>query len=436
MAFRTLASQLFGLTFWPLAACCNTDPRRSEPDPAAQISSAPAERPARCTPLGTEHVLGPASATAEADLDKVLPFATEIGDGAGNASGFAVGALRQQSGGTNAVAVLVDVQGKAWRTVDLGQSHGDAEPPRVFAGDGILGAAMLQPSGASRSLQLARIDGDSIHWGAEFLQGLDGSLAYDVVVGAERGVAVWDGVPKDRDVGGVYVATFDRKTLGAPSMARVVTLPGTDADAPRVVPRPGGFWLLWVARRAAAADNEARYRAEDIAFRWLEAVPLDAQAALAGSPRRIGTNDGHVLAYDVVSGEGGAAVVVWRDDDTPSGSQGGQLYRARLHLGGIDGPDVIGGEHLGAGAPNVMQGWLSIADALGPTRLAPLGSAGELLDQLASEATLGAGEPVANLGDKLLVSRPSGLAVRLFVVSCIRGVLEAGTDGGADDSSE
>lgn len=414
-----------------LWGCCTTDPAGPSDAEAPEPSASSADvRPPRCKLIGREEVLG-RIADGEGNLDKILPFAAEVGRGVSFRGGFAVGALRQDGDGTGSVVVIANENGTAWRVLSLGASHGDAESPRVFSRGGMLGAALLEPSGATRTLRLARIEGEQVQWGAEMLQGLDESLAYDVVVGEKAGIAVWDDVPKEREVGAIYLAVFDAEGLKNPRAATTVTLPGTDAEMPRIVERPGGFWLFWVARRPGTGEHDARYRAEDIANRWLEVVPLDASGELSGSPVKLGSNEGHVLAYDVASLPDGSAVVMWRDDDTPSGSAGGELMRARVRLGGVDGPDRIEDEYLGIGSPNVMTGWLAVADALESTRLSPMNPDGTLADKLHGEALFGAGEPIANEGDKLFVSRPDGTAVRLFIAECERKVIESpATDAG------
>jgi hypothetical protein len=169
-----------------------------------------------------------------------------------------------------------------------------------------------------------------------------------------------------------------------------------------------------------------------MSYKWLEVVPLDERGAVTGAVRRIGSERGHVLVYDVAEARDGSALVMWRDDDTPSGSAGGKLMRALVRLGGVDGPDVVEDANLGPGAPNLIPGWLAIADAASPTRIAPLGSDGMLLDGLASESLMGNGEPEAARGDALLVARPAGLAMKLFVAKCSRAVRDAGLDAPAD----
>ena len=404
---------------------------QDSPEPTAPETKA---QPSRCQAIGRDEVLG-AKSEGDVSLDQLLPFATEVGGGVAMEGGFAVGALRQAGSGTTSVVVATNRDATVWRTISVGASHGDSEAPRVFARGGFLGLSVLEPAGASRILRLARIDRDTVHWAAELPQGTDESLAFDVALGATKGVVVWDDVLKGRKVSSIVLSTVDAATLKNPSKPIAVTSAGTDAEMPRVVERDGGFWLFWLVRRSLAGRGvsmgDMRYEAEGIDQKWIEAVPLDAVGGVVGKPVRLGSSDGHVLAYGVASVGDDAAVVVWRDDDTPSGSAGGQLLRVRVRLGGLDGPEPVDDEYAGAGAPRVMPGWFSMADATGVTRLSPMASDGSLLDRLEPEPLLGAGEPMAVHGDDILVSRPDGLAARLFVVRCRRDVLYApGQDAG------
>ncbi len=410
-----------------LPACCQREHKAGPSDSIESAEPVPAPAPSRCSMVGKETIVGERSANANPD-DDLLPFASEVGQATAFDGGFAVGVLHPQGGGTNHSVVTISLDGSASRVLALGASHGDAEPPRVFGQGASVGVAVLEPTGASRTLRIARVDADDVHWASELRQGVDESMAFDVVLGNERGIVVWDDVPKDRKVSGVYLSTFDAETFERPTQARVVTLPGVDADSPRVVRRPGGFWLFWLVRRLQDADYDAVYRAEDIAYRWLEVVPLDESGAVAGTPRRIGSDLGHVLAYDVVAASDGGALVAWRDDDTPSGSTGGQILTAMVRQGGIDGPDPVDDASTAVGAPTLMTGWFAIADATGPTRIAPIGADGKLADVLRGEDLFGMGEPLASRGDLMLVARPSGQAMRIFVARCTRDTLDAGTD--------
>jgi hypothetical protein len=75
-------------------------------------------------------------------------------------------------------------------------------------------------------------------------------------------------------------------------------------------------------------------------------------------------------------------------------------------------------DEVGAGAPNVLPGWIAVLSSAELTRLAPIGRFGELAAPLVIEPDIGAGEPIAGAGNKLLVARPSGRAVKLIVLEC------------------
>jgi hypothetical protein len=86
--------------------------------------------------------------------------------------------------------------------------------------------------------------------------------------------------------------------------------------------------------------------------------------------------------------------------------------------GSIDAPAVIAEDEVGAGAPTVLPGWIAVLNAADVTRVAPLGRFGELAAPLNAEPDIGSGEPIAGTGNRLLVARPSGRAVKLVVVEC------------------
>ena len=124
------------------------------------------------------------------------------------------------------------------------------------------------------------------------------------------------------------------------------------------------------------------------------------------------------MVFDMAPGPDDGALVVWRDDDMPSGASGGRVMRAVLRPSGIDPPSVLLDDLAGAGVPNLVGGWLAVADAADATRLAPISAAGVLGGPPAPEPDIGTGEPIAAVSDTLLVVRPAGRAVRLVVVKC------------------
>ena len=101
-----------------------------------------------------------------------------------------------------------------------------------------------------------------------------------------------------------------------------------------------------------------------------------------------------------------------------------------VRLGGGGEPHVLVERAGTAGTPSLLRGWISLASLSGATRLAAITPSGELVDALAPEPSLGAGEPVASTGDAILWARPMGKAMRLAVVRCQpRAVGDAGAEG-------
>ena len=67
--------------------------------------------------------------------------------------------------------------------------------------------------------------------------------------------------------------------------------------------------------------------------------------------RAVTPKDGHVIAFDAAATPDGGAAVVYRDDDTPSGSAGGRVMRVSVSLAQVGAPVVLVEESAGAGMP-------------------------------------------------------------------------------------
>ena len=124
------------------------------------------------------------------------------------------------------------------------------------------------------------------------------------------------------------------------------------------------------------------------------------------------------MVFDIAPAPDGGAMLAYRFDDTPTGAPGGQVMRVLVHPTSVDPPSVLVADDVGAGVPNLLPGWLAVLDAADVTRLAPMGLDGQLAAPLNPEPDLGSGEPIAGSGNRLLVARPSGRAVKLLVIEC------------------
>ncbi|WP_437590072.1 hypothetical protein [Sorangium sp. So ce1000] len=439
-------------------------------------AEAPQPPPPRCTPAspppfvigdappaarGAEQGAGGGDAESAENADDIAPFAVEVGRGTTFSGGFAVGAQREAEGGTVALVATLSADGAQGKLVRLARSRGDMDPPVVAGAGGAILAAMLEPNAGGRAIKVARVEGDHVTWGAELAEGRDESLALDIAVSGERAVIVWDDVTQDGKRSRIMLASSDVSTLRSVTSARPVSPPSTDAEMPRVLGRPGGYWLAYIARaeeptRKAAekkddGDEDTAAAGETIAHQWIEVVPLDATGALAAAPRAVTPKKGHVLAYDLTLGDDDGLILAFRDDDTPSGSIGGRISATLVRLGGASEPRVlVGGDRdqdappeaalgLGAGVPALLPGvrgpgsggqdpaktagagaaaWLAIANASGPTQLAALNARGELEGELRAEPTLGRGEPIAASTEALLVAHPAGKAMKLALLRC------------------
>ena len=257
----------------------------------------------------------------------------------------------------------------------------------------------------------------------------------DVAASGGRAMVVWDdvlGAPREgARHESVILGAIDVATMRPLGPSRPITAASADATTPRLALRPGGYWLGYLAsgeedpkkkREARKAkrgdDDEDEEPGEAITTSWVELLPLDETGAPAAAARAVTPRRGHVLAFDLAQGEDGGALLAWRDDDTPTGSSGGRLSVALVKLGGAIDARVVD-EAGGAGTPALLPGWISLASPSGLTRIAALSPRGELMDELAPEASLGAGEPIAATREAILWARPMGKAMRLEVVRCV-----------------
>ncbi len=405
-------------------------PPQPPPPPTAQAAAAK-----RCAPAPDRHPFvlsastGAAAKDGETAVDVAvagdaedrtasLPFAAETGLGVAWSEGFAVGAIHAPQGSPLLAIVTLGPEGERPAIVSLGPARGDVEPPRLASHGDTLFFGVLQAGSMGRTLRLGTVRAAHVAWGATLQSRAGESQAFDLAAGAagDRVVVAWD--EERADISVIQLASVDTANLGTASATRTVSPPGRDADSPRLLARPGGYWLAWIAHRAAPTNADAAYVPEEIGYRWIELVPLDAAGTPTGRPREVSPTDGHVMVFDLGPAADGGALVVWRELDTPTGSAGGKIMRALARADSADPPAVLVDSDVGAGAPALWGQWLAVADAADVTRLGWVSVTGELLAPLIAEPDIGTGEPVAARENALLISRPLGRSTRLSVVHC------------------
>ncbi|HVY49810.1 MAG TPA: hypothetical protein VHB21_28140, partial [Minicystis sp.] len=335
----------------------------------------------------------------------------------------------------------VGADASSGKLVRLARLRGDLPPPVVAGAGASVVATMLQPNAGGRAIKIAKVTGDAIAWGPEFSEGNDESMALDVATSGARAAVAWDDMSEGGKHTAVMLASFDVASLAGVTPPRAVSRAKSDADTPRLVARPGGFWLGYVAsgdadeapakakkKHAAKKPKDDDENSEEvdtdvpageaIQHRWVELVPLDESAGPTSAPRAVTPKDGNVLAFDLKLGAGGAALVVYRDDDTPTGSGGGRLAAALVKPDGAVLPRPYKEDVAGVGAPVILPGWLAVSALNGRTYLGALDEEGDLKEPLEAEPAFGNGEPLAAKDGLLLVAKPEGKAMRLFPVKC------------------
>ncbi|MFP6685644.1 MAG: hypothetical protein VB934_13065, partial [Polyangiaceae bacterium] len=209
---------------------------------------------------------------------------------------------------------------------------------------------------------------------------------------------------------------------------RVLSAPGIDAEMPRMVERAGGYWLAYVARGRveeepvrggqAGAKPTGRYAAEAIEPSRIEIIHLDEEARPQGEARAVTPLGGHVLAYDLKAVADDGLLIAWRDDDTPSGSGGGELNVLRIDLSGVGERQLVVRDDIGAGVPQLVGSWLAYANRRDELRLAHLDDRGLVGDSPAGPSLFPRAQWLVGRGDDILLAHPRGTGVEFSLLRC------------------
>jgi hypothetical protein len=314
-----------------------------------------------------------------------------VGDVAVGPTGLLVGLIRTEGGRRTAAVMRASLDLATSRIFEVGPSLGDDPPPSPRWSGAAAWVTSLGREGGDggpklRALRLARLeDAGLAKVAATILQQADESTAYDVAWGdGDVALAAWDeDAPPRRDASSpeqaergfvkVQVATGD----GRP---RVASPEASDAESPRLIARPGGFWLAWLARRAEEEAYAIEGPGERRAFRWVEAVPLDAHGEAAGPVRRVSPEKGRAVAFELAR-HGGDLVVIVQDEVAPSEGAGARVVRYHVPDGRATPVDLVDGGIGHALAELVPMGaasgesarWLAWNDTAERAHLTPLG---------------------------------------------------------------
>ncbi len=183
--------------------------------------------------------------------------------------------------------------------------------------------------------------------------------------------------------------------------------------------------LLWIAERPEpedARDGGAGEPTQAEAYRWIEAIVLDAKTARPLGPvRALTPASGHAQVFAATWTDAGLLVVV-RDDPRPTEGDGGSLQAL---LAGVEPTSVgapsareIAATDVAPGAPGLLPrpggALVSYLGLDGASHLAPAFVAGEpTVEPALRDRTV-----VGIVGDRVLATRLLGRAVELAVARC------------------
>jgi hypothetical protein len=422
-----------------LASGCRCS-ESAEPPLTSASSTRLVVPPARCSELpGTQFSVESPGLKVEPDeID--APFSVELGRALAHSTGYVVPLLRGDSRATSAVIVRLDLDGKTERTrlTDLGPVHSSVPAPKVAGLGADLLVALPDADASGGEYRVGKLSGEQVTWFGEVDEHGDDSPAFDLAAAGDRWLLTWDDWEPKRGKGVVLVASAVLGEPIQPSSAQTLSPETTDAQSPRALVRPGGYWLSWIAlgpakKAAPKTPEEPTAEGEDdaplaAAASWLELVRVDQGGKAESEVLQLTPREGHVSAYDVVAAHDGRLLFAVRDDGGGAEFDDARIAMIRVGVDGSVERDVMPVEDLGASAPSLLfdpkpgdgapHGWLALASVTGATMLAGLTPWGAALEAPATDDGLSGAGVLAALQGQLLVARPRGRDLRLELVRC------------------
>ena len=321
-----------------------------------------------------------------------------------------VGVVRRDGGRRLASVVRASLDLTSMKAIDLGVSLGEDPPPspRSHGGSVFVASYARAKSGAdagsagamTRVLEVSRFEGEAFVRQGAIVQQADESLAFDIAWPDPFASAAAPSVPLvawDEDAplaAGQLLADRGvvKVQLATGSKARVASPDGTDAEAPRLLSKKGGYWLAWLARKPEATEDAGAAPegpGERRSYRWVELVALDAKGEPTSPVRRITPEKGRVASFDLVpaapeAGSAEARLVLVVQDEAAHvegagervvryvvDGQGGRVESGDLLDGGV-GHALVDVLTAGDGPQAHVPRWLAFSDLQEHSHLVPL----------------------------------------------------------------
>jgi hypothetical protein len=373
-------------------------------------------------------VTPPSDPSEDEDDDALLPFGVAIGTAVSMPFGFAVAGIRGT--GQAFVALLSE---RASRRVELGELHGDPETPGIAAVSERLLVALRTTDAAGFTIKLGSIGGPesgAVEWGYELTKLGKAVTGLELASDGERGVLVYQGELKGD--ARLMLGSFSAHDLKEPFVTK--PLEAKDVEMPRLVRRPGGYWLSWVrtlpeAKKPVASGSGGRSQQDpeerellDVGLRVVEVAKLDESGSVVGAALRVGEPRRQVLLYDVAAVAGGLLVAA-RSDSAAPGAEGGAILLSQVGPDGSVHDARLDDDEIGAGAPTLLldEGgslpapWLAVNAPNDATRIGLV--EGERTT-LRADPLLGRAEVIAVGAGHFLLQRARGRSVTLESVDC------------------
>jgi hypothetical protein len=428
-----------GLAATLLAPGCRCS---SEPTSVPAVAVAEVKSP-DCVRSGVILTLAPSDRerqAGEARLDPSveLPFATEPGMAVALRGAFFATGLRHESRGAVALLGRVGAEDAPTQLVELGLVRGDVVPPRLAGDGGDLWVVLQDGTPKGRELRVARLAGGELTAGASWRPGPEQtnaeSSSFDIAARAGDAMLVYDDWSAVDHHGRIMAAPILATAEAGRIEGKPVSLPGVDAEAPRIAARPGGYWIAWLVNAAGAGSGRVYDPGDEVGenaapgsaygARWLAFAALDARGKLVGDARRLTARQGRVVGYDLALGPSGSAWIVWRQDAPTPGASGGRIAMAELWVDSSPSIRSLRDEDVGAGEPTWLVAsdgavrWLSFPDSRDQTVLLGVESLGKTGASLRLGPELEGAGALAAQGEQLLFAVPRGRAVELAPAIC------------------
>jgi hypothetical protein len=339
--------------------------------------------------------------------------------------GFAVAGLR--GAGQAFVAVLGE---RASHRVDLGELHGDAETPALAARGERAVVALRSSDAAGFTIKLGQLVGleGGLEWGAELSKLGKDVTGLTLALSGEHGLLGY--LVTEKGQARLLLASFQPGSIKTALEPKPIE---KDVELPRLLARPGGFWLSWVRtlpdakkppqKSAPDAGDPEERELLDVGLRVLEVIKLDERGGKLGSPLRVGEPRRQVLLYDVAPAASDGLLVAMRSDSAAPGAEGGALLLSEIGADGSVHEERLDDDEIGAGAPMllvdgnaaVQEPWLSVSSPSDATRL---GKARGQRTVLEADPLLARAEVVALSAGHFLTQRSRGRASQLLALDC------------------